>query len=100
MVAPLLLSLALLTASPRAGEVPPSLVQARKLAQDLRFEEAVVEYHRYLGEGDRPTQERAQALLELGFLHLVLADTVNAQRRAAEALELDPTLALPPDAPP
>jgi hypothetical protein len=100
MVAPVLLALALLTASPRAGELPPSLVQARKLAQDLRFEEAVVEYHRYLGEGDRPTQERAQALLELGFLHLVLADAVSAQRRAAEALELDPSLVLPPDAPP
>lgn len=82
-----------------AADVPASLAQARQRAEELRFEEAVVEYNRYLGEPNRPVRERAQALLELGFVHLVLNDEASARQRATEALELDPTLTLPPEAP-
>ena len=80
-------------------DAPESLVKARRLAGDLRFEEAVVEYQRYLGNPNRPAKERAGALFDLGFIHLLLADDVNADRRALDALELDPGLSLPPDAP-
>jgi hypothetical protein len=77
-----------------------ALASARKLADALRYEEAVVEYQRYLGGAqDAPGRERAAALFELGFLHLVLGDEANAQARATEALELDPGLSLPPSAP-
>jgi len=75
------------------------LVQARRLAEDLRFEEAVVEYQRYLGDASRPTRERARALFELAVLHQVLADQVNALKRAVEALEAYPALTLPPGTP-
>jgi hypothetical protein len=70
--------------------VSPGLSQARKLADDLRFEEAVVAYQKYLGDSTRPSGERAQALLELALLHQVLADQVSAVKRAVEALELSP----------
>lgn len=78
---------------------PVSLADARRLAGELRYEEAIVEYQRYLGLSDRPPSERAQALLELGFIHLVLGDEVTAQARAAEALQADPALSLPASAP-
>jgi hypothetical protein len=100
----LLLTLALLAASPPAPDdaltplvaVPPVLAQARKLAEDLRFEEAVAEYRRYLGDRTRPAGERARALFELAVLHQALADPVTAMERAEEALELDPSFQLPP----
>lgn len=77
-----------------------ALSSARKLADALRYEEAVVEYQRYLGgAAERPVRERASALFELGFIHLVLGDEVNAQSRALEALELDAGLTLAPSAP-
>jgi tetratricopeptide (TPR) repeat protein len=76
------------------------LAEARKLAEQLRYEEAVVEYQKYLALPERPTAERAQALLELGFLHLVLGDEATAEARAQEALELDPTLTAEPGSPP
>jgi tetratricopeptide (TPR) repeat protein len=78
---------------------PSSLVDARKMGEQLRYEEAVVEYQRYLATPDRPTAERAQALLELGFTYLVLGDQQNAESRALEALELSPKIALPSNAP-
>lgn len=78
---------------------PSSLLDARKMAEQLRYEEAVVEYQRYLATPDRPIAERANALLELGFIHLVLGDQPNAESRALEALELDPKLSLPSNAP-
>jgi tetratricopeptide (TPR) repeat protein len=80
--------------------VPASLTEGRKLADQLRYEEAVVEYQKYLALPERPQAERAQALFELGFISLVLGDDANAQTRAQEALELEPRLALPPGAPP
>lgn len=80
-------------------ETPPSLVEARKLNEQLRYEEAVVEYQRYLALPDRPLKERASALMELGFIHLVLGDNANAEARAQEAFELDPKLAAPTGAP-
>lgn len=76
-------------------DISQTLVAARRLAEELRYEEAVVEYQRYLGEPQRPFKERARALLELGFLHLILGDEVNAQRRALEALELDEAVKVP-----
>lgn len=80
--------------------LPESLSAARKLADALRYEEAVVEYQRYLGTaGNRPVRERAGALFELAFIHLVLGDEVTAQARANEALDLDPQLSLPSSAP-
>jgi len=82
-----------------AAEVPASLVEARKLADQLRYEEAVVEYQRYLAVPERPLPERAQALLELGFIHLVLGDQANAEARAAQALELDANVPVPRSAP-
>ncbi len=78
---------------------PSSLVDARKMADQLRYEEAVVEYQRYLAMPERPLAERAAALLELGFVHLVLGDTVNAEARALEALEFDSKLTVPSTAP-
>ncbi len=78
---------------------PPSLLEARKLNEQLRYEEAVVEYQRYLALPERPLTERAAALLELGFIHLVLGDQRNAEARALEALELDPKLSVPSTAP-
>lgn len=99
LVGSVLLALAAAPATPAEGPVHPVLAQARKLADDLRFEEALVEYQRYLGNAARPLRERAQALLELALLHQVLADEVNAAKRAIEALELNPGLSLPPGAP-
>jgi tetratricopeptide (TPR) repeat protein len=87
-----------LHATPAQGELPQALVDARKLAESLRYEEAVVEYQRYLAVGQRPARERAEALFELGFIHLVLGDEANADIRAASALELDPGLELPASA--
>lgn len=75
---------------------PQSLLDARKLAEQLRYEEAVVEYQRYLSTPERPVKERSLALFELGFIHLVLGDEATAQTRAIEALELDPKLTLAP----
>jgi hypothetical protein len=81
------------------ADAPDPLAQARKLSAELRYEEAVVEYQRFLGESGRPTAERARALLELGFLHHVLGDEPSAEARAFEALEQDGALRLPPEAP-
>lgn len=75
------------------------LRNAQRLTGELRYEEAVVEYQRYLALPDRPIAERARALFELGFIHLVLGDERNAHSRAFEALELDPSLRLPSGAP-
>lgn len=82
-----------------ATATPPSLLEARKLSDQLRYEEAVVEYQRYLAVPERPLKERASALLELGFIHLVLGDQANAETRALEALELAPDLSVPSSAP-
>jgi hypothetical protein len=76
------------------------LERARKLAEELRYEEAVVEYQRYLGAENRPATERAQALLELGFIHLLLEDVTNAELRTAEALEQDAWVRAPSGTPP
>lgn len=94
----LALVLAGLTAAAPAT-TPSSLVDARKMAEQLRYEESVVEYQRYLATPDRPIVERATALLEMGFVHLVLGDQANAENRALEALELDPKLSVPTTAP-
>jgi hypothetical protein len=97
------MSFAILLASVALAQIPAdapdSLVKARRFAGDLRFEEAMVEYQRYLGDSNRPVKERAAALFDLGFIHHLLADDVNADRRALEALELEPGLSLPADAP-
>ena len=83
-----------------SADASAALSSARKLADALRYEEAVVEYQRYLGTAqDAPARERAAALFELGFIHLVLGDEVNAQARATDALELDAGLSLPSTAP-
>src|SRR5687767_3357322 len=95
--APLLKPQLLLAQKP-PPDVSQTLVNARRLAEELRYEEAVVEYQRYLGEPVRPFRERARALLELGFLHLILGDEPNAQRRALEALELDAAVKVPSSA--
>jgi hypothetical protein len=81
------------------GEAQADLAHARELAAALRYEEAVVEYQRYLGHPHRPSAERARALLELGFIHLLLDDAVNAEQRTTEALELDAWVRPPEDAP-
>ncbi len=81
------------------GDLPQSLTDARKLADQLRYEESVVEYQRYLTVADRPVRERALALLELGFIHLVLGDDKTAEERALQSLEVDPTLELSSGAP-
>jgi hypothetical protein len=81
------------------GSTPGALLEARKLTEQLRYEEAVVEFQRYLGLPDRPLEERAGALLEVGFIHLVLGDSATAEARALEAFELDPKLTLPSSAP-
>jgi hypothetical protein len=88
-----------LAQAPGPGEAQADLAQARAFASALRYEESVVEYQRYLGQSNRPTAERAQALLELGFIHLLLDDTVNAEQRTTEALELDAWVRPPADAP-
>jgi hypothetical protein len=75
------------------------LERARKLAEELRYEEAVVEYQRYLGAEGRPATERAQALLELGFIHLLLEDETNAELRVVEALEQDAWVRAPSGTP-
>ena len=81
-------------------EIPPSLSAARRLSGELRYEEAAVEYQRYLGQPGRPSSERAVALLELGFLHFLLNDSSSGERRAMEAFELDAELRLPSGASP
>jgi len=83
-----------LLAATSAG-TPQSLLDARNLAEQLRYEEAVVEYQRYLSTPERPVRERSLALFELGFIHLVLGDEATATSRAIEALELDSKLTLP-----
>jgi hypothetical protein len=88
---------AALAAAP--NDTPQSLLEARKLADQLRYEEAVVEYQRYLSTAGRPAKERASALIELGFIHLVLGDEATANARAAEALALDESPVLLPGAP-
>lgn len=89
------------TAAPASAQAQgqADLTRARELAAALRYEEAVVEYQRYLGDPDRPLAERAQALLELGFIHLLLDDAVSAEQRTTEALELDAWVRPPEDAP-
>jgi hypothetical protein len=82
-----------------ASSTPASLLEARKLGEALRYEEAVVEYQRYLAVPERPLKERAAALMELAFIHLVLGDQPNADARALEAFELDPKFAVGPAAP-
>lgn len=82
-----------------AAETPPSLLEARKLADQLRYEDAVLEYQRYLALGGRPARERAEALVELGFIHLVLGDEAIARARGFEALEADAQVPAPPGAP-
>jgi hypothetical protein len=84
-------------AAPR--DARQALERARKLANELRYEEAVVEYQRYLGAEGSPSTERAQALLELGFIHLLLEDVKNAELRTAEALEQDAWVRAPAGAP-
>jgi hypothetical protein len=74
------------------ASTPQSLLDARKLGEQLRYEEALVEYQRYLSTPERPVKERSVALFELAFIHLVLGDEATAQTRAIEALELDPRL--------
>jgi hypothetical protein len=81
------------------AELPQSLTDARKLVEQLRYEEAMVEYQRYLGLPERPVKERALAMLELGFIHLLLDDALNAEARALAALELDADLPAPASAP-
>ncbi|PTL83042.1 hypothetical protein [Vitiosangium sp. GDMCC 1.1324] len=88
-----------LAQAPASGQAQGDLAHARELAEALRYEEAVVEYQRYLGDANRPSGERAQALLELGFIHLLLDDAVNAEQRTTEALELDAWVRPPADAP-
>ncbi len=82
-----------------ASSTPASLIEARKLGEALRYEEAVVEYQRYLAVPERPLKERAAALMELAFIHLVLGDQPNAEARALEAFELDPKFTPGPAAP-
>lgn len=82
-----------------APGAPAALLEARRLGDQLRYEEAVVEYQRYLATPERPAAERAAALLELGFIHLVLGDAATAEARALEALALDPKLTVPSTAP-
>lgn len=98
----LVLSAALAVASSpssaRAAELGP-LDNARRLSGELRYEEAVVEYQRFLALPDQPMSTRARALFELGFIHFVLGDERTGAARAFEALELDPSLRLPSDAP-
>ncbi len=93
------MNLALLVAVSLAA-APTPLTEARKLADQLRYEESVVEYQRYLAVPERPVAERAAAMQELGFIHLVLGDEANAESRTLEALELDPRLQAPASAPP
>lgn len=110
----LTLTLLLLTAAPDAplrassgvllSQASPEnaqsvLERARRLAGDLRYEEAVVEYQRYLGIQGRTAAERAQVLLELGYIHLQLEDVTNAEQRVTEALEEDASLRPPAGAP-
>lgn len=56
-------------AASNAG-TPQSLLDARKLAEALRYEEAVVEYQRYLSTPERPVKERSLALFELSLIHI------------------------------
>ncbi len=95
---PLLLAVSALAVA-QVSNAPDPLQNARRLSGELRYEEAVVEYQRYLALSDRAMTERSRALLELGFIHLVLGDALNAEARAFEALELDPTLKLQADEP-
>ncbi len=94
--------------APRAVRLAPEgaptgaatgLAEARSLTAQARYEEAIVEYQRYLTMPERPTQERAQALLELGFLHTTLGDTTNGDARAMESLELDSKVTSAPGSP-
>jgi hypothetical protein len=101
-------ALAFVSAAP--GNVKPSteldtakpelLGEASKLVEQQRYEEAVVEFQRYLTDTTRPAAERARALFELGFVHVVLGDDANADARALEALTLNPTLSVAANAPP
>ncbi|GMU59886.1 MAG: hypothetical protein AMXMBFR34_16490 [Myxococcaceae bacterium] len=91
--------LAVVAGAAPVTETPPSLVEARKLGEQLRYEEAVVEYQRYLALPERPLKERAEALMEVAFIHLVLGDNANAESRAQEAFETDPKFTAPPSAP-
>lgn len=90
---------AVLLSQAPAEDARAVLERARKLARELRYEESAVEYQRYLGLEGRPATERAQALLELGYIHLMLEDTANAEQRTAEALEQDAWVRPPAGAP-
>ena len=83
----------------KAGVPAGPAESARKLVADLRYEEAVVEYQRWLADPDQPVRDRATVLFELGFVHQLLGDGVTARQRALEALELVPDLSLPQGAP-
>ncbi|MBL9039880.1 MAG: hypothetical protein JNG84_15285 [Archangium sp.] len=85
---------------PITASTAEPLVEARKLADALRYEEAVVEYQRYLAQPERPRAERASALLELAFISSVLGDEATAEQRAAEAFALEPTASFPSTASP
>ena len=89
----------LLLTQTAAPDARVALDRARKLVEELRYEEAVVEYQRYLGAAGRPPTERAQALLELGFIHLLLEDETNAELRTVEALEQDAWVRAPAGTP-
>ena len=89
----------LAAAEPASADLPPALRAARALAEQLRYEEAVVEFQRYLGVPGRPNRERAAALFDLGFIHLVLGDEQNAHANALDALDLDEDLKLAANAP-
>jgi hypothetical protein len=97
--APTRANAAMLLAQASTEDARAPLERARKLAEELRYEEAVVEYQRYLVAESRPATERAQALLELGYIHLLLEDATNAELRTAEALELDAWVRAPASAP-
>ncbi len=86
--------------SSKGTDSPDALTEATRMVEQLRYEEAVVEYQRYLSDKSRPPFERARALFDLAFVHMVLGDELTAEARALEAFSLNPKLNLPPSAPP
>lgn len=98
----MLLSLCLLALSASdapVNESPAPLLEARRLADALRYEEALLEYRRYLSLPSRPARERAEALFECGFLYFVLGDEASGYSHAHEALDAWPALGLSSSAP-
>jgi hypothetical protein len=88
------------TTGAKGADSPDALAEATRMVEQLRYEEAVVEYQRYLSDKSRPSFERARALFDLAFVHMVLGDDVTAEARALEAFSLHPKLTLPSSAPP